>query len=444
MNRIGKACALAGLAALCTCAPVLLDFPSSGLSWSRIVSATADAKARRAHRHKHRQKHKNSRRHHKTTRAATPTAAATTDPAEKPLRILSRAEILSADPASLERIGRHIMVGYLSFSDVKALVEKRAIAGVFITDHNARGRTAAAIKAEIDALQAIRAAQGLPALIVAADQEGGIVSRLSPPLKRQTSLAASIAGLTDDTARRAAVEDFADIQAAELKRLGVTLNFAPVVDLNLNPNNRSDGETRLRMRAISADPQLVAKVAGWYCDVMAEAGIMCTLKHFPGLGRVTRDTHVTSGEITASQDTLNDNDWVPFRELIKKPSAVLMVGHVRVAALDKDTPASYSKPVIGTLIRKSWGYDGVLITDDFSMGAITGGTGGIGKAAIATLNAGSDIVLVSYMEKHFDTVMSALLAADQAGEIDKNQREISQKRLDRIAASNAKRAAKAD
>ena len=428
MKRWRKAVLLTGLTAFCACAPVSLMPDGS----------TAEARSKRTHKSK--VVHRKAKA--KAPAAVSPSAAETVavDPAAKPLRIMSRAEILAADPARLERIGRHVMIGYHVFSQVKALVEKRAIAGIFITDHNVRGRKPDAIKADIDALQAIRAEQGLPPLIIAADQEGGTVSRLSPPLKRQKSLAEILKGLPDDAARRTAIEDFADIQSAELRRLGVTLNFAPVVDLNLNPKHRGDGETRLRMRAISADPHLVSKVAGWYCDAIAEAGIMCTLKHFPGLGRVARDTHVTMGEIAAPESTLELNDWVPFREVTQKPNAVLMLGHVRVAALDKDTPASLSKPIIDTLIRKSWAYDGLLITDDFSMGAITRGKGGISKAVVSTLNAGSDIVLVSYMEKHLDTVMSALLAADQAGEIDETVRAASRKRLERVAASNARRA----
>lgn len=426
MIFLRKLVALVGLAAWCLCVPA-----SVGVSVT-----TAEAKTKRIH------KSKSIGR--KTKLAAKSPAAATAHNAtahtEKPPRIMTRAEILAADAVSLERVGRHVMIGYHVFAQVKALVEKRAIAGIFITDHNVRGRKPDAIKADIDTLQAIRAGQGLPPLIIAADQEGGAVSRLSPPLKRQKSLAEILKGLPDDTARRTAVEDFADIQADELKRLGVTLNFAPVVDLNLNPKHRGDGETRLRMRAISADPQLVSNVAGWYCDGIAEAGIMCTLKHFPGLGRVTRDTHVTMGEITAPEGTLELNDWVPFRQVIKKPNATMMLGHVRVAALDKDTPASLSKPIINTLIRGSWAYDGLLITDDFSMGAITRGKGGISSAVVATLNAGSDIVLVSYMERHLDTVLSALLAADKAGKIDESVRAISRKRLERIADSNARRA----
>jgi Glycosyl hydrolase family 3 N terminal domain len=136
--------------------------------------------------------------------------------------ILNRDEILKSDPETLARIGRHIIVGYHSLSDIKRLLEKKAIGGIFITDHNVRGRNAAAMKSTIDSLQAIRKEQGLPALIIAADQEGGAVSRLSPPLKRQPSLAQVVAKASNDEERKKAVEDYAQIQAAELKRIGVT------------------------------------------------------------------------------------------------------------------------------------------------------------------------------------------------------------------------------
>lgn len=359
-------------------------------------------------------------------------AAAETDAAKPTPKLLKREEILSADTTRLERIGRHIMIGYHGLSAVKALVERRAIAGVFITDHNVRGRKVEAIRADIDMLQAIRKEQGLPPLVIAADQEGGSVSRLSPPLKRQPALGTLLAKIKTDEERRSIVEAYAVEQAAELARLGVTLNFGPVVDLNLDPKNRSDGETRLRLRAISADPYTVAKVAGWYCDTLAEAGVMCTLKHFPGLGRVRRDTHVASGQIDVTEGTLELNDWVPFRRTMDRPNAVTMMGHVRVGVLDTTAPASYSQTIIDGLVRKAWNYRGLIVTDDFSMGAITRGKPGIGAAAVKSLNAGADLVLVSFSEKHFDTMMSALLAADEAGEIDHAALARSRARLDRI------------
>ncbi len=371
------------------------------------------------------------KRHHKTKPRP---EAAKVEPKIKPAyptRMLTRAEILATDPERLARIGRHLVIGYHDYAAVKALVQRRAIAGVFITDHNVRGRPTDATAWLMAELQAIRSSQGLPPLIIAADQEGGTVSRLSPPLKRQPSLARILRGLKTDTEIETAVRAYARTQAAELKRIGVTLNFSPVVDLNINPAFRGDGETRLRMRAISNDPQTVAKVAEWYCDTLAEAGLMCTLKHFPGLGRAKRDTHVTSASIEASEDQLDSNDWVPFRRGMSKPNAVTMLGHVRVPAIDDVTPASFSLIVIRDLIRKKWNHDGLVITDDFSMGAVTRNQDGIGGAAIKALQAGADIILVSFSEKHLDTVMSALIEADAKGELDARLGDESYARLSR-------------
>ena len=349
-----------------------------------------------------------------------------------PVKQLSREEILSSNTDRLERLGRHVMVGFQSFSEVELLVKKRAIAGIFITTHNVHGQRAADIKASIDKLQALRKDQGLPPLVIAADQEGGNVSRLSPPLKRQPTLALTIAKLTHDDDRQKAVTAYAEIQAEELKRIGVTLNFAPVVDLKLNAADRDDGETRIRMRAIADDPYLVSKVGTWYCDALAKAGILCTLKHFPGLGRVLRDTHVASGEISETEGKLELNDWVPFRRLMQMPNAATMLGHVRVGAIDKNVPASYSQTVIAGLIRDRWQYDGLLITDDFCMGAITGSKSGIGGAAVKSLNAGTDVILVSFAGSHYDDVMSALIAADETGALDARVRDASRARLTRI------------
>lgn len=351
--------------------------------------------------------------------------------ARLPSKVLDRDEILAADPDRLQRIGRHLIVGYEDIDAIKALVDKKAIAGIFITDHNVRNRSASAMATLVQDLQNIRRAQGMPPLIVAADQEGGPVSRLSPPLRRQPSLGKILKNLPDDEARHKAVVAYAEAQAEELLRIGITLNFSPVVDLNLNPHNRGDGETRLRLRAIDDDPDLVAKVADWYCETLAEAGVMCTLKHFPGLGRATRDTHVASVEISADEDQLQFSDWVPFRRVMAKPYVTTMLGHVRIGAIDTQTPASFSKRVIKTLIRERWQYDGLLITDDLGMGAVTRSKNGIGGAAVQALEAGADLLLVSFSEKYLDTVMSALLEADAAGKFSDADQAHSQSRLER-------------
>jgi beta-N-acetylhexosaminidase len=368
---------------------------------------------------------------------AKPKAAPPAQTATPPQKVMTRSEVLMTDPAILERLGRHIVIGYHSPATVKALVEKKAIAGIFITDHNVRRRKVADIRAEIDALQAIRQTQGLPPLIIAADQEGGAVSRLTPPLARQPGLAKVLASVKPGEDTQTAVVAYARKQATELKRIGVNLNFAPVVDLKIDPRRRSDGETQLRFRALSADPKTVSNAAGWYCDTLAEEGVYCTIKHFPGLGRVALDTHRHAGDIKAPLVELKGADWVPFRDLMGKPHVVTMLAHVRLRELDRETPASFSRPVIDGLIRTEWDHDGLLITDDFSMGAVTRAKEGIGGAAVKALNAGADLVLVSFSDKHLNTIMTALIDAEKKGELDSDTRSASLERMKALPAAHA-------
>ncbi|MBS0250867.1 MAG: glycoside hydrolase family 3 protein [Proteobacteria bacterium] len=350
---------------------------------------------------------------------------------QRPQKLLTREEILASDPQRLERLGGRIIVGFDSFSQVKPLVEKKAIAGIFVTDHNVRGRKIQDVAKDIDDLQMIRRQQGLPRLIVAADQEGGYVSRLSPPLKWQPTLGMLIAKLKTDSDREKAVRQYAETQARELERLGITMNFGPVVDLRLGNSNRNDGETRIYWRAIDADPYIVAKVASWYCDTLTKFNIICTLKHFPGLGRVSRDTHVTSADISAGANQLELSDWVPFRRVMTEPGVATMLGHVRLDTIDSTTPASFSDTVINTVVRPRFKNDGLLITDDFSMGAVTKSRDGLGGAAVKALDAGVDLILLCSVDKSYDILMSALIEADQKGEISIARENETRERLKR-------------
>ncbi len=376
-----------------------------------------------------------------------------------------RAVLETADAARLERIGHHIITGMDSIDSAKLLVEKRAIAGIFITDHNVKGKTAAQIGEQIAKLQAIRMSQGLPPLSIAADQEGGPVSRLSPPLRRQPALASvildpalkkvgkkKVAGKKDieqkrvvnaaaaaafkrppalepDSKKQARVEDFAKTQAAGLKAMGVNLNFSPVVDLRTRLKSRNDGETNLSGRAISDNAELVTKTAAWYCNALIQQGVMCTLKHFPGLGRVAVDTHRRQATLSATRADLLVHDWAPYRALMEKPGITTMLGHVKLSAIDDKTPASFSTAVIDGLIRQEWHHGGLLITDDFSMGAVTRADKGKAGAAVKSLNAGADLVLVSWGERDLAGILTGLLEADAKGTLDHSKLEASVARM---------------
>jgi beta-N-acetylhexosaminidase len=237
--------------------------------------------------------------------------------------------------------------------------------------------------------------------------------------------------LKTDNEREKAVRQYAEAQAHELERLGITMNFGPVVDLRLGSPDRNDGETHTYWRAIDKDPYVVAKVAGWYCDTLTKFNIICTLKHFPGLGRITRDTHVLSADLTATESQLELSDWVPFRRVMTEPGIATMIGHVRVDAVDAATPASFSDEVVNKVIRPRFENDGLLITDDFSMGAVTKSKDGIGGAAVKALNAGVDLILLCSIDKNYDILMSALIEADRNGEIVLDRENETRERLKR-------------
>jgi beta-N-acetylhexosaminidase len=330
----------------------------------------------------------------------------------------TRHAVMQADPGELAALGNHLIVGYRDPAELRRLIERRAIAGIFLSGRNVGGRSAPEIKNEIAALQSIRARQGLPPLWVAADQEGGLVSRLSPPLSRTKSLAELMTTHFDRQDRIAAARELAATHGRELAAVGVNLNFAPVVDLNHNVVNPNDRYSRIHQRAISSDPQLVADVAGHYCAVLADAGVHCTAKHFPGLGRVFEDTHRETADLTTPVAELATTDWVPFRALKDRPGAVMMLGHARLTAIDPARPVSFSAPVVAGVLRGQWAHEGVLVTDDFCMEAVSGSPQGLAGGGVEALNAGVDLILIAFDPDQYYPVMHALLTARLAGRLD--------------------------
>ncbi len=344
-----------------------------------------------------------------------------------------RGRVLHADASRLEKVGRHLIVGYRDLAEVRELVKLRGVAGVFVSGRNVEGKSVSQVRQEIDSLQSIRRSQGLPRLWIATDQEGGIVCRLSPPLSRAPALSEIVERHADAHQRQQAVRELALAQGRELARIGVNLNFAPVVDLNYQVINPNDRYTRIFQRAIAQDPTVVAQVASWYCAALEQAGVTCTLKHFPGLGRVFEDTHLDPANLDTSVAELEKTDWVPFHALMRQSRAFIMLGHVRLTAIDPDQPVSLSSLVIAGMLRGAWKYDGVLITDNFSMMAVYRSSAGIDQGSIDALNAGVDLILVSYDPDQYYRVMYALLKAEEQGKLNQETLKRSDQRLTRAA-----------
>jgi beta-N-acetylhexosaminidase len=323
--------------------------------------------------------------------------------------------VLHADAAHARRLGQHFIVGYSSFDEVALLAERGLIAGIYITKHNVAGRTAEALKSEIGALQERRRAANLPPLIVAADQEGGIVSHLAPPLTRLPPLS-SLADLPPDI-RAEKAEAFGRTHGQELAALGVNLNFAPVLDLRPEPGRaRFDFNTLIGQRAISADPDTVTDIARAYVHGLEASGVGATVKHFPGLGRVRTDTHHFSADLDTPLAELESTDWRPFRDVLADSRAQLMIGHVTLTALDPGHPASHSKTVIDGIIRRKWNYQGVIITDDLVMGAIY--QHDVCTAVTEALNAGVDLLLVAFDGAQFYRIFTCASDALSRGKLD--------------------------
>jgi beta-N-acetylhexosaminidase len=351
---------------------------------------------------------------------------------------LRRHDVLGAGAAEARRLGPHFMVGYSSFPEVARLAEQGLIGGIYITRHNIRGRTADALRAEIAALQDKRRAAGLPPLIVAADQEGGIVGHLSPPLTKVPALA-TLAELAPEV-RQAKAEEFGRIHGRELAGLGVNLNLAPVLDLK-SPvrRNRLDFHTLIGQRAIASDPAAVGEIASAYVRGLEASGVGATLKHFPGIGRVRTDTHHFSANLDAPVDELEASDWRPFREVLANSHSALMVGHVTLTAVDPDRAASHSRRVVEGIIRDKWNYQGVVMTDDLVMGAIY--QHDVCKAVVEAMNAGVDLLLVAYDGAQFYRIFDCALVGSRQGKLDTAMLRTSEARLARAFPADLSRTA---
>jgi beta-N-acetylhexosaminidase len=339
----------------------------------------------------------------------------------------TKQSVLRTEPLIAQNLGRHFVVGYSSFDEVARLAEKGLIAGVYVGKGNVERRRPAAIRAEITALQERRRKAGLPPLMIAADQEGGVVSHLSPPLTRMPPLA-SLAALSAEARARKA-EEFGKTHGRELASLGVTMDFAPVLDLKPKAKrSRLDLNTMTSERAISENPAVVTEIASAYVRGLEASGVGATVKHFPGLGRVRRDTHLVSADLDAPLDELEATDWRPFRDVLAGSNAELMIGHVGLTAVDPARPASHSKLVIEGIIRKKWNYQGVIITDDLVMGAVYGKN--ICTAVVEALNAGVDLLLVAFDSDQFYRIFACASEAFVQNRLDPDMLRDSEARLD--------------
>jgi beta-N-acetylhexosaminidase len=222
-------------------------------------------------------------------------------------------------------------------------------------------------------------------LLIAVDQEGGQIVRLTTQRGFPATIShAELGKLNDLEVTRARSKAMAETLVAA----GVNLNLAPVVDVAVNPRNPIISAYG---RSFSADPEVVAAQAAAFIDGHHDAGIRCTLKHFPGHGSSRSDTHLGFVDVT---DTWSEAELIPYRKLIEAGKAdAVMTAHIFNRNLDPELPSTLSLAVVTGLLREKLGYDGVVISDDLQMRAISD-LFRLDRAIELAILAGVDIVAI--------------------------------------------------
>lgn len=241
----------------------------------------------------------------------------------------------------------------------------------------------------VEELQALRPA-GEPPLVVAVDQEGGRVNRFKtkdwPAFPNQGPALQLADGSTDDAGLQA-IRAYAGGVASELLSVGVNVDFAPVCDIDTEPTNTAIGD-----RCFGKDARSVTLRAGAFLDGLQAAGVLGSLKHFPGQGDARVDTHHGRGVIDLPRSVLDERELAPFRALIPR-APMVMISHCIYPAL-ADEEASLSPRIMNELLRGELGFRGVVVSDDMTMGAIAQDEHAWGEAIVAAVAAGADMILV--------------------------------------------------
>lgn len=307
-----------------------------------------------------------------------------------------------------EQIGQLLMVGFSGKEptpEILDLIQSGYVGGIILFTRNLDSPRQ--ILQLTSALQEAARNAGHPyPLLIATDQENGIVRRTG---SATTFFPGNMAlgAINSQTA----TEAVARATGQELRALGITMNLAPDVDISNNPANPVIG-----VRSFGSDPDLVARLGTNAVMGYQAAGVVATIKHFPGHGDTDTDSHLALPVVPFDIERLESVELKPFRRAIEAgaESLAVMTAHVAVPAITGSStlPATLASEVINGLLRSRVGFDGVVITDCLEMRAISAGVG-IAEGAVRALQAGADIVLISH---RYDRQMAGLTAIREAVE----------------------------
>jgi len=308
--------------------------------------------------------------------------------------------IVTSMPSALRRqIGQLLIAGFSGETvpvELKSLAREFGLGGVIVFDRNiAEPEQVAEL-----CFEASRLVPDLP-LWVSIDQEGGRVARLKAPFTEWPPMATI--GRSGDVALAGR---FARAVAAELRAVGITLDYAPVLDVHTNPKNSVIGDRALSDKAEEAARFGAAIVRGLQGEGVAACG-----KHFPGHGDTSADSHDELPLVEHPIERLRDVEFKPFKAAIEAGVAAIMTAHVFMPALDEERPATLSRRVVSGLLRQELQFEGVILSDDLEMKAIAG-TYAVPAAAVLAVEAGCDGLLICGGDHHVQAAsLEALIHA---------------------------------
>jgi beta-N-acetylhexosaminidase len=330
-----------------------------------------------------------------------PTTAAPA-PAAVPAPACGEGQVLLAGMSTRDKLAQLLMVGVTGAADARAVVDSHHVGGIFI------GSWTDLSMLSDGSLTSIAASAAPLPLAVSVDEEGGRVSRLAGLIGSQPSPRVLAASHTPEE-----VYSIALARGQAMKKLGITIDFAPVADVTNAPDDTVIGD-----RSFGADPAAVTDYAGAYARGLRDAGLLPVLKHFPGHGHGSGDTH-TGSVVTPPLTDLQSNDLVPYRTLTAQTPVGVMVGHIQVPGLTGSDPASLSPAAYALLRSGDYGgpaFNGPVFTDDLSSMQAISDKMGVAEAALRGLQAGADTALWVTTDE-VPAVLDRLEKALAAGEL---------------------------
>ena len=335
------------------------------------------------------------------TPAATPSATPTPTPEPTPTPD-PVAEALAA-MTTQEKVGQLLVAGIggtEAGEDGLQAIQDYQVGGVILF-----GRNVESAQQLADLTNELKTLNGdNTPLFLCVDQEGGRVDRMPPEVDDLSSAYDYIAAGGDPLER-------GKVLAAQCAAFGFNLDFSTCLDIWSNPDNTVIGD-----RAYGSDPDTVTSAGLAVNQGLEQGGVIPVVKHFPGHGDTGTDSHVDLPVVDKTAEELQEFELIPFQAAIDQGTPCVMVAHILMTQIDPDLPASLSPKVVDGLLRQEMGYDGVVCTDDLTMGAISN-TYGMGEAAVMAVEAGCDLLLVCHEADNLTAARDALLSAVDAGRI---------------------------